>query len=170
MIHEALKRQEFGQMVKDQRKVNSMSIEYLQFQRTGQADEEIVNMTGMEGEEGYSEAEITTQLDLEAFIRSKRQCHEQLVESPSNRITAIIRSKAEESKLNAKWSRDQLIAYDAFLWSEKVRHREDIDAIDKKREVLHRAGLQADEPAPWIHEAEIEEAGKGTGYLKVNGV
>lgn len=126
MIHEALKRQEFDQMVKDQRKVNSMSIEYL----------------------------------LEAFIRSKRQCHEQLVESPSNRITAIIRSKAEESKLNAKWSRDQLIAYDAFLWSEKDRHQEDIDAIDKKRGVLHRAGFQATEPGPWIKEAEIEEAGK----------
>jgi hypothetical protein len=103
---------------------------------------------------------VATQLDLEAFIRSKRQCHEQLVESPSNRITAIIRSKAEESKLNAKWSRDQLIAYDAFLWSEKDRHQEDIDAIDKKRGVLHRAGFQATEPGPWIKEAEIEEAGK----------
>ena len=53
------------------------------------------------------------------------------------------------------WNKDMLVAYDAFLWSEEIRHQEDIAAIRKKREVLHECGFKADEPGPWIDISEI---------------
>jgi hypothetical protein len=165
LIHEQLRKQNLGQTVKEESHMIDEVTTKPSFPETLE-------------EKMYPKRFIMVPFDCKAlpevvvpaYADFEKRCHETLTKTPSNRITSVIRSKTEQSKLMAKWNRDQLIAYDAFLWSEKVRHREDIDAIDKKREVLHRAGFQADEPAPWIHEAEIEEAGKGTGYLKVNGV
>lgn len=56
-----------------------------------------------------------------------------------------------------KWTKDQLIAYDAFLWSEEIRHQEDIIKIQEKRKALHKKGFIASEPGPWIETKEIEE-------------
>ena len=58
------------------------------------------------------------------------------------------------------FTRDQLIAYDAFLWSEEVRHLQDVEDIKKKRKVLHDAGFKAGEIGPWITEEEIRKAGE----------
>ena len=63
------------------------------------------------------------------------------------------------------WTRDELIAYDAFLWSEEIRHQEDIDAIRKKRAILHEAGFKAEDVGPWITEEEIKASGK-VAFLK----
>jgi len=53
------------------------------------------------------------------------------------------------------WNKDQLIAYDAFLWSEEIRHMQDVANIRKKRDLLHRCGYIASEVGPWITEQEI---------------
>ena len=53
------------------------------------------------------------------------------------------------------WSKEQLIAYDAFLWSEELRHMEDVANIRKKRDLLHKCGYIASEVGPWITEEEI---------------
>jgi hypothetical protein len=69
--------------------------------------------------------------------------------------------KAKEPKTTIgnpfRWSKDMLIAYDAFLWSEKIRHQDDIKAIDRKRDILRLAGYECQEPGPWITEDEICE-------------
>lgn len=56
-----------------------------------------------------------------------------------------------------KLSKDLLIAYDAFLWSEEIRHQQDIELIQKKRKVLHECGYSASEVGPWITEEEVKK-------------
>jgi hypothetical protein len=57
--------------------------------------------------------------------------------------------------IKSNWSKEQMIAYDSFLWSEEIRHQEDIVAIQKKRHSLHMKGFVSDKPGPWITEEEI---------------
>ena len=49
----------------------------------------------------------------------------------------------------------ELTAYYAFLWSEKIRHQEDIDQIDKKLIRLEKMGIKSDAPGDWIPEEEL---------------
>ena len=53
-------------------------------------------------------------------------------------------------------SKSELIAYAAFLLSEKLRHQEDINVIDGKLSILARKGIIADAPGDWITEDELE--------------
>lgn len=70
------------------------------------------------------------------------------------------------SKITGKWSIDKLIAYDSFLYSEELRHQDDIKMIQEKRNKLHEKGYIASEPGPWLNiidiksvEEEIKNAG-----------
>ena len=56
----------------------------------------------------------------------------------------------------ARHTKEFYVAMDAFLYSEMVRHQEDIDAIIAKRKVLHDLGYSSEEPAPWINTEDIE--------------
>ena len=49
----------------------------------------------------------------------------------------------------------ELTAYYAFLWSEKLRHEDDIDQIDKKLTLLEKKGIKSDVPGDWIPEEEL---------------
>ena len=53
----------------------------------------------------------------------------------------------------------ELTAYYAFLWSEKIRHQEDIDQIDKKLMLLEKMGIKSDVPGDWISEQELVAGG-----------
>ena len=49
----------------------------------------------------------------------------------------------------------ELTAYYAFLWSEKLRHEDDIMQINKKLFRLERLGIKSDAPGDWISEEEL---------------
>jgi hypothetical protein len=55
-------------------------------------------------------------------------------------------------------TRDQMVAFAAFLQSEKERHQEDIVMIDAKLEVLRSLGIEAEGTAPWIKTEDLYEA------------
>lgn len=55
-----------------------------------------------------------------------------------------------------KYTKEFYVAYDAFLWSEMIRHQEDIDAIIEKRRVLASLGYASQAPAPWINNEDLE--------------
>lgn len=55
-------------------------------------------------------------------------------------------------------TRDQMVAFAAFLQSEKERHQEDIEMIDAKLAVLSSLGIQAEGTAPWIETKDLYEA------------
>ena len=55
-----------------------------------------------------------------------------------------------------RYTKEFYMAMDAFLYSEAIRHQEDIDAINKKRKVLADLGYSSEEPAPWINPEDIQ--------------
>ena len=55
-------------------------------------------------------------------------------------------------------TRDQMVAFAAFLQSEKERHQEDIIMIDAKLMVLSSLGVVAQGTAPWIETKDLYEA------------
>ena len=55
-------------------------------------------------------------------------------------------------------TKDQMIAFAAFLQSEKERHQEDIEMIDKKLHILASLGVHAEGTAPWIETKDLYEA------------
>jgi hypothetical protein len=57
-------------------------------------------------------------------------------------------------------TKDQIIAFAAFLQSEKVRHQEDIDMIDAKLAVLKSLGIEPEGTAPWIETKDLYDACK----------
>ena len=52
-------------------------------------------------------------------------------------------------------TRAELNAMAAFLLSEKMRHQEDIDMIQKKLDLLASRGIVATKEADWITEEDI---------------
>ena len=50
----------------------------------------------------------------------------------------------------------ELTAYHAFLWSEKIRHEEDIRMIDQKLQKLEAMGIKSTVPGDWIPMEELE--------------
>lgn len=54
-------------------------------------------------------------------------------------------------------SKDQKIAFAAFLQSERDRHMEDIEMIDEKLKLLAAAGIFPDRTAPWITLDDLTE-------------
>jgi hypothetical protein len=57
-------------------------------------------------------------------------------------------------------TREQIVAFAAFLQSEKVRHQEDIDMIDAKLAVLKSLGIEPEGTAPWIETKDLYAACK----------
>jgi hypothetical protein len=49
-----------------------------------------------------------------------------------------------------------MIAFAAFLLSERDRHQEDIDMINAKLEVLARKGIYPKGTAPWITPEDLD--------------
>ena len=54
-----------------------------------------------------------------------------------------------------KLTRDQKIAFAAFLECEKQRHMEDISMINEKLAILGVQGIRVDEAAPWVEESDL---------------
>ena len=53
-------------------------------------------------------------------------------------------------------SESELTAYYAFLWSEKIRHEDDIRMIDQKLQKLEQIGIKATAPGDWIPMEELD--------------
>jgi hypothetical protein len=56
-----------------------------------------------------------------------------------------------------KLTKDQKIAFAAFLECEKKRHMEDIMMINDKLAILRVQGIEAKEAAPWVEEKDLWE-------------
>jgi hypothetical protein len=52
-------------------------------------------------------------------------------------------------------TRDQKIAFAEFLLSEKKRHEEDIEMIDKKLLLLAKSGIIPRGVAPWVEDTDL---------------
>lgn len=61
---------------------------------------------------------------------------------------------------------DQVVAFAAFLESEKLRHMEDIEMIEAKLAVLKSLGVEPCGTAPWINTEDLYEACKGVNHVK----
>ena len=79
-------------------------------------------------------------------------------------MTADVKTECVKAVDVKRYPKEWLIAYDAFLWSEAIRHQENIDAIAKKRSVLKAAGFESSQPGPWITEREIIASGEKIRY------
>jgi hypothetical protein len=55
-------------------------------------------------------------------------------------------------------TKDQIIAFAAFLQSEKERHQEDIDMIEAKLAILKSLGVEPQGTAPWIETEDLYAA------------
>jgi len=61
---------------------------------------------------------------------------------------------------------DQVVAFAAFLESEKLRHMEDIEMIEAKLAVLKSLGVEPLGTAPWINTEDLYEACKGVKHAE----
>ncbi len=59
-----------------------------------------------------------------------------------------------------KLTYDQVVAFAAFLESEKLRHMEDIEMIEAKLAILKSLGVEPLGTAPWINTEDLYAAAK----------
>lgn len=52
-------------------------------------------------------------------------------------------------------TKDQMVAFAAFLLCERDRHLEDIEYINKRLRDLRSLGIEAERPASWVSDKDL---------------